>query len=100
MLLLGDQPGVRSEFIDQAASAWRRERPWASVTSYRGKPGHPMVFGKASFKELRKLHGDKAVWKLVDAFPERFQSVNIAAELPLVVDTPEDYKQVLTLLDN
>jgi len=98
MLLLGDQPGVSTEFIDQVTSAWRRERPWASVTSYHGELGHPMVFAREAFEELRRLHGDKAVWKLVEAYPERVLRVNIDAGLPLDVDTPADYKRVLTHL--
>ena len=98
MLLLGDQPGVKAEFINQMASAWRRERSWASVTSYRGELGHPMVFALEAFDELRRLHGDKAVWKLIEAYPERVLRVNIDAELPPDVDTPADYKRVLTHL--
>lgn len=98
MLLLGDQPGVRTEFINQMVTGWRRERPWASVTSYRDKLGHPMVFAQEAFDELRRLHGDKAVWKLIEAYPERILQVNIDAELPPDVDTPEDYKRVLAHL--
>src|SRR5215218_6999678 len=30
VLLLGDQPGVRTEFIDSVISEWSRRRPWAS----------------------------------------------------------------------
>ncbi len=98
MLLLGDQPGVTTEFINHVISAWRRESPWASVTSYRGELGHPMMFARRAFDELRRLHGDKAVWKLIEAYPERILRVNIDAGLPLDVDTPEDYKRVLNHL--
>jgi len=90
-LLLGDQPGVRSEFIDHVVATWRRERPWAAVTSYVGCLGHPFVFAREAFGELRGLHGDKAVWKLIEAHPERVSRVKIEAPLPPDVDTPEDY---------
>ncbi len=95
MLLLGDQPGVRAGFIDSVLYGWRRERPWASVTSYRGEPGHPFVFSREAFGELRGLRGDKAVWKLIEAYPERVSRIEIDAELPPDVDTPEDYELVL-----
>ncbi|MBA3423540.1 MAG: nucleotidyltransferase family protein [Rubrobacter sp.] len=95
MLLLGDQPGVRSEFIDLALSEWRRERSWASVTSYRGEPGHPFIFSREAFGELRGLHGDKAVWKLIEAYPERVHEIELDAALPPDVDTPKDYEQAL-----
>jgi molybdenum cofactor cytidylyltransferase len=94
-LLLGDQPGVRSEFIDHPIATWRRERPWAAVTSYLGNLGHPFVFAREAFGELRSLHGDKAVWKLIEAHPERVSSVDIAAPLPPDVDDPEDYERAL-----
>ena len=71
MLLLGNQPGVNTEFINQMASTWRMEKPWSSVTSYRGELGHPLVFAWEAFKELRTLHGDKVVWKLIEAYPEK-----------------------------
>ncbi len=95
MLLLGDQPGVSSEFMDFALAEWRRERPWASVTSYRGELGHTFIFPRESFVELRDLHGDKAVWKLIEAYPERVSRVRTEAPLPPDVDTPEDYEHAL-----
>jgi molybdenum cofactor cytidylyltransferase len=95
LLLLGDQPGVLPEFIDRALSEWRRERPWAAVCSYRGGLGHPFVFSRETFEELRSLHGDKAVWKLIEAYPESVRRVEIDAELPPDVDNPEDYERAL-----
>lgn len=94
-LVLGDQPGVEPEFMDQALSEWRLERPWASVMSYRGGLGHPFVFSREAFGDLRGLHGDKAVWKLIEAYPERVRYVDVDAELPPDVDTPRDYELAL-----
>lgn len=95
ILLLGDQPGVRPEFINFALAEWRRERPWAFVTSYREKLGHPFIFAREAFDDLRELHGDKAVWKLIEAYPDRVMRVEIEAALPPDVDTPEDYEMAL-----
>ena len=39
-LLLGDQPGVRAEFIDHVIATWRQNRPWAAVTAYNPSPGN------------------------------------------------------------
>ena len=94
-LLLGDQPGVVPEFIDRALSDWRDERPWAAVCSYMGKPGHPFAFSREAFEDLRGLHGDKAVWKLIEAYPERVREIEIDAALPPDVDAPEDYDRAL-----
>ena len=92
LLLGGDQPGVRPGFIAMAFSRWRRERPWASVTSYRGELGHPFVFDREAFGDLRRLHGGKAVWQLIEAYPERVPRTQIDAALAPDVDTPEDYE--------
>ena len=89
------KPGVKTEFIDFALFGWRGERSWASVTSYRGELGHPFVFAREAFEELRGLHGDKAVWKLIEAYPDRVLRVEIEAALPPDVDTPEDYEMAL-----
>jgi molybdenum cofactor cytidylyltransferase len=100
LLLLGDQPGVLPEFIDRALSEWRGERPWAAVCSYRGRLGHPFVFSREAFGDLRGLHGDKAVWKLIEAYPDRVREIEIDAGLPPDVDTPEDYDQALAYSRN
>jgi molybdenum cofactor cytidylyltransferase len=99
-LLLGDQPGVMPEFIDQVLATWQQDHPWASVTAYNPYPdslalGHPFVFAREAFADLRSLHGDKAVWKLIEAHPERVSRVEIAAPLPPDVDDPEDYDLAL-----
>ncbi len=95
VLLLGDQPGVKATFIDSVISEWRSSRSWASVTSYRGELGHPFVFSREAFADLRGLHGDKAVWKLIEARPERVRRVGIGASLPPDVDAPDDYELAL-----
>ena len=92
VLILGDQPGVKTATIDRMIATWREARPWASATNYRGNLGHPLLFSQEAFKDLRALHGDKAVWKLIEGFPDRVLSVEIDSELPPDIDTPEDYE--------
>ena len=94
MLLLGDMPGVDSQLIDLARRGWERERPWAAVTSYEDALGHPFVFSARAFASLRGLHGDKAVWKLVERHPERVTRIPVPRRLPRDVDTWDDYRQV------
>jgi molybdenum cofactor cytidylyltransferase len=95
MLLLGDMPGVDASVIDAVRADWERHRPWAALAEYRGEPGHPLVFAAAAFPRLRALHGDKAVWRIVDAEPERFRRVAIDRPLPRDVDTWDDYRDAL-----
>jgi molybdenum cofactor cytidylyltransferase len=94
MLILGDMPGVDAGVLDAVRADWERRQPWASVTEYRGVPGHPFVFSGAAFPTLRGLHGDKAVWKILEAQPERVRRVPVDRPLPRDVDTWEDYVEV------
>lgn len=95
MLLLGDMPGVDASVIDEVLEAWERDRPWGAVTAYRGAPGHPFVFGTEAFPALRGLHGDKAVWKLLDGRPDLVRTIPVDRDLPLDVDTWEDYEATI-----
>jgi molybdenum cofactor cytidylyltransferase len=94
-LLLGDMPAVDASLIDEVLAGWAADRTWAAVTSYRDGLGHPFVFSAAAFPTLRGLHGDKAVWKLVDNEPvERVARLAVDRPLPRDVDTWEDYADV------
>jgi molybdenum cofactor cytidylyltransferase len=95
MILLGDMPGVDAGTIDAVLAAWRANHSWAAVTAYRDRLGHPFVFSAAAFPTLRTLHGDKAVWKIVDADTEgRVQHIQVDRPCPLDVDTAADYEAV------
>jgi molybdenum cofactor cytidylyltransferase len=92
VLLLGDMPGVTAGMIDDVVGQWRTHESWAAVTQYTTGVGHPFVFSEASFTELRALHGDKAVWKIVDREPpERVARLGLDRPLPDDVDTWHDY---------
>lgn len=95
VLLLGDMPGVGAPVIDTLVETWRSRRTFGAIAAYRGVLGHPLLFSAESFEELRTLHGDKAVWKIVDREPpERIVRVEIDEDLPPDVDTWEDYAAV------
>jgi molybdenum cofactor cytidylyltransferase len=92
MMLLGDMPGVDARIINTVLEAWRADPSWAAVTAYDDGLGHPFVFSADAFRALRALHGDKAVWKLVDAEPEdRVRRVHVQKPRPLDIDTWDDY---------
>ena len=80
--------------IDAARDDWEAHRPWAAVTDYRGRPGHPFVLSSGAFPTLRGLHGDKAVWKVLDDQGDRVRRMAVDRPLPLDVDTWEDYRAV------
>jgi molybdenum cofactor cytidylyltransferase len=100
VLLLGDMPGVDAAVIDGVLGQWRSAPSWAAITAYEDEVGHPFVFSSAAFPTLRGLHGDKAVWKIVDREPEdRVRRIPVARPLPPDIDTWADYEAVCAALD-
>lgn len=93
VLMLGDQPGVTPATV-RALLAGRGEAPLA-VCRYDDGRGHPLAFHRRIFAALADLHGDKGVWRLLDQRADEVVEVRIAGNVPLDVDTPEDYQAVL-----
>ena len=93
VLMLGDQPGVTPETVE-ALLAGRGDAPLA-VCRYDDGRGHPLAFHRRIFPSLADLHGDKGVWRLLDERADEVVEVRIAGNVPLDVDTPEDYQAVL-----
>jgi molybdenum cofactor cytidylyltransferase len=92
VLLLGDQPGVTSDTIRALVTGASGHA--VGVCEYDDGPGHPLWFDRATFRTLSGLHGDKAVWKLVDA-GEDVARVRVAGPVPPDVDTWADYAALL-----
>jgi molybdenum cofactor cytidylyltransferase len=93
VLMLGDQPGVTAATVE-ALLAGRGDAPIA-VCAYDDGRGHPLAFSSRLFGELRELHGDKAVWKLLDRHGADAADVRVAGRIPRDVDTWDDYRVVL-----
>jgi molybdenum cofactor cytidylyltransferase len=90
VLLLGDQPGVSSAAV-RALVAQGAGAPVAACRYDDGR-GHPLAFARPMFGHLRAMHGDKAVWKLMDRWPVR--DVPVPGPIPRDIDTWEDYAAV------
>jgi molybdenum cofactor cytidylyltransferase len=97
VILPADQPGLTPDFIRASVTAWCRAHPPALTASYRGTPGHPLVFSAALLPELMALRGEKAMWWLLERLGGNVVRVEIDAELPEDVDTPEDVARRLGL---
>jgi molybdenum cofactor cytidylyltransferase len=93
VLMLGDQPGVTADTV-ATLLAGRGEAPLA-VCRYDGGRGHPLAFGRDVFGALADLHGDKAVWRLLEERAGDVVEVPVAGPIPRDVDTAEDYRAVL-----
>lgn len=94
VLLLGDQPGVTADAV--AALLDGIGPADVAACAYDDGRGHPLAFGRAAFGELAVMHGDKAVWKLLDRRGDAVVDVPVAGSIPADVDTWADYEALLS----
>ena len=94
MIILGDQPGIKPDVIERVAEEWRQGESQIALCSYRGHKGHPMIFARPLFDQLLALHGDKAAWKLVDAYPELVQEIEFDVPFPEDINTRADFDRL------
>lgn len=106
VLLLGDQPGVRS--VDARAllgllvtheEHGGQGAPGIAVCRYDDGVGHPLAFNRRMLPDLAALHGDKAVWKLLEQRSADAVELRVPGPVPLDVDTDGDYRRVLAGLE-
>jgi molybdenum cofactor cytidylyltransferase len=90
VLMLGDQPGVGPTAV-RTLLARQGDAPLA-VCRYEDGRGHPFAFRRELFGELAELHGDKAVWKLLERRAGDVVEVRVPGLVPPDVDTWEDYE--------
>jgi molybdenum cofactor cytidylyltransferase len=95
VLMLGDQPGVTPATV-RALIAGCGEGTVLAACLYDDGRGHPLAFGRGAFDELRELHGDKAVWKLLERRSDEVVEIRVSGPIPRDVDTRADYEAVLT----
>jgi molybdenum cofactor cytidylyltransferase len=93
VLLLGDQPGVTPDTVRRLV-AGAADSP-LGVCRYSDGRGHPFWLGRSVFGDLRTLHGDKAVWKVLESGRYAVADVDIDGPVPLDVDTWDDYQALL-----
>jgi len=93
VLMLGDQPGVTADAV-AALLAGRGDAPLALCRYDEGR-GHPIAFARSTFADLAQLHGDKGVWRLLGQRADEVTEVEVPGQIPLDVDTPEDYRAVV-----
>ena len=85
-------PTVRGQ---RTASGERTPDTALAACLYDDGRGHPLAFGKALFADLRELHGDKAVWKLMEQRSGEVVEARVPGPIPRDVDTRADYEAVL-----
>jgi molybdenum cofactor cytidylyltransferase len=91
VLMLGDQPGIEAATLRRLVAA----EADVTVCRYDDGIGHPFWLGRDLFGELRRLHGDKGVWKLLESGRHEVRELAVGGPVPLDVDTWDDYRRLV-----
>jgi molybdenum cofactor cytidylyltransferase len=94
VLMLGDQPGVACETVTKLIAFGSGAE--IAVCEYSDGVGHPFWLSRKVFGELAEMHGDKGVWRLMEAGQFAVRRIPIDNAVPLDVDTWDDYRRLLT----
>jgi CTP:molybdopterin cytidylyltransferase MocA len=96
VVTLVDVPSVTPATIRQVVDAWRRTRAPIVRPLVGGRRGHPVVFDRAVFDELRRTPLDEGARAVVRAHYAAAVDVPVDDRGCLVdVDTPEEYRAML-----
>ena len=90
LIVIGDQPAVPVEVVDELlASHARADRP-VSVPKYRYTSGNPVLVDRLLWPRLMSLEGDEGAGRLWQAHPEWVNEVWFSDLAPRDVDTERD----------
>jgi CTP:molybdopterin cytidylyltransferase MocA len=90
LVALGDQAGITAERVRRIVAAWR---PGGSLVLpvHAGRAGHPVLFGRRLWDELRALHGDVGGREVVRR--HLADAIQVPAEPLADLDTDEDLRR-------
>ncbi len=87
---------MTSSTIAAIVEAWRRTRAPIVRPASGGRHGHPVLFGRALFAELRGADLARGARPIVQAHGDEAIDVEVDDEWAFLdIDTPEDYQAAL-----
>jgi molybdenum cofactor cytidylyltransferase len=96
VILLGDQPGVRTEAIEAVMAGWRETGNEVVQASYGGRPAHPTLLARSVWAALEAATGDEGGRSILASRPEWRSLIEVGGDPPEDVDTEEDYRRIRT----
>jgi molybdenum cofactor cytidylyltransferase len=96
MTLPADMPGITTDVIDAVMDRWLTESPWAAMTEYRDRRGHPFLLSRAALAEAASVEGPKVLWRFL-GYDDTGRVVKVAIDrrAPADVNTPADYEDLV-----
>ncbi len=96
LVTLVDIPMVRVDTVERVIDAWRKRRVLIVRPAFGGRHGHPVLFDRAIFAELRGAPLDEGARAVVHAHAQDITNVDVDDEGCVTdVDTPGDYDKLI-----
>lgn len=96
LFILGDQPGITSQFIDELIRRHRQSCKPIVAPFYRGRRGNPVLFARSLFPELMALRGDQGGRAVVGRHQAEVERIEVDSESFFIdIDTPKAYERFL-----
>jgi molybdenum cofactor cytidylyltransferase len=93
MVLLGDQPMVHAEEMDQLIASYRDSDKEIIIATHGKKRGHPVLFGRKFIDEITRYPGEASLRDLLQGHPSEIQDIESGNEAILRdIDTENDYQ--------
>lgn len=90
LVTLADIPFGPALVLPGVLQRYRKGGAAIVAPSYRGVPGHPVLFDRIVFPELVVLDGDRGARAVIEHDPSRVAILEIDTDPPRDVDTAED----------
>jgi molybdenum cofactor cytidylyltransferase len=95
LIILGDQPFIRSQTMDQVIKAYRRDQAQIVIPSFHGTRGNPVLLDRSVFSEVMALEGDVGSRAIFCNHLEGIAKVEVEDEgILLDIDDPDDYDRL------
>jgi molybdenum cofactor cytidylyltransferase len=88
-----DHPDVTPELVDELIASFERTRAPIVLPSHRGRRGHPVLFSRAVFAEIRRAPEGVGARQVVWDHQDDLLEVEVPEDgIARDVDTPGDYR--------
>jgi molybdenum cofactor cytidylyltransferase len=95
LIVLADQPFVRSSTMDQMIAYWRHSHPQILLPLYRGFRGNPVLLDRSVFPELMSLTGDIGCRAIFGSHTESIHRLAVDdVGILLDIDSAEDWERL------
>ncbi len=87
LFLVGDQPLIQPELINNFLKLFRKKRPLIVAPTFQGQTRNPVLFRKDLFQEFLKLTGDRGERGLIEKYKDKTVFLERKEEAPFLDGT-------------